>query len=44
MTCDQIVSAAKGLRRGSEQTRPRVYKAFFMLNSIEHEIFPAHKC
>ena len=20
------------------------YKTFFMLNSIEHEIFPAHKC
>ena len=24
--------------------RPRGYKTFFMLNSIEHEIFPAHKC
>ena len=23
--------------------RPRGYKTFFMLNSIEHEIFPAHK-
>ena len=23
---------------------PRDYKTFFMLNSIEHEIFPAHKC
>ena len=23
---------------------PRGYKTFFMLNSIEHEIFPAHKC
>ena len=23
-------------------TRPRGYKTFFMLNSIEHEIFPAH--
>ena len=22
----------------------RAYKTFFMLNSIEHEIFPAHKC
>ena len=22
----------------------RGYKTFFMLNSIEHEIFPAHKC
>ena len=26
------------------QTRARGYKTFFMLNSIEHEIFPAHKC
>ena len=25
-------------------TRPRVYKTFSMLNSTEHEIFPAHKC
>ena len=23
---------------------PQGYKTFFMLNSIEHEIFPAHKC
>ena len=23
---------------------PRGYKTFFMLNSIEHEIFPAHRC
>ena len=25
-------------------TRPRGYKKNFMLNSAEHEIFPAHKC
>ena len=25
-------------------TRPRGYKTFFMLNSTEHEIFPARKC
>ena len=25
-------------------TLPRGYKTFFMLNSTEHEIFPAHKC
>ena len=25
-------------------TRARGYKTFFMLNSTEHEIFPAHKC
>ena len=24
--------------------RARGYKTFFMLNSIEHEIFPAHRC
>ena len=24
--------------------RPRGYKTFFMHNSTEHEIFPAHKC
>ena len=23
---------------------PRGYKTFFMLNSVEHEICPAHKC
>ena len=23
---------------------PRGYKTFFMLNSTEHENFPAHKC
>ena len=25
-------------------TRPRAYNTFFMFNSTEHEIFPAHKC
>ena len=24
--------------------RSRDYKAFFMLNSTEHDIYPAHKC
>ena len=27
-----------------EKTWAGGYKTFFMLNSIEHEIFPAHKC
>ena len=27
-----------------EETRPQGYKTFFMLNSTEHEFFPAHKC
>ena len=26
------------------EIRPRGYKTFFMLNSTEHELFPAHKC
>ena len=26
------------------QTRPQDYKTFSMLNSAEHEIYPAHKC
>ena len=26
------------------QMWPRGYKTFFMLNSIQHENFPAHKC
>ena len=25
-------------------SRARGYKTFFMLNSVEHEIFPAHIC
>ena len=25
-------------------TRPRGYKIFFMLNSVEHDFFAAHKC
>ena len=28
----------------SAKIRPRDYKTFFVLNSTEHEIFPAHKC
>ena len=26
------------------EIRPQGYNTFFMLNSTEHEIFPAHKC
>ena len=26
------------------ETRPRGYKTFFMLNSAETKIYPAHKC
>ena len=28
----------------SDQIRSRGYKTFFMHNSVENEIFPAHKC
>ena len=28
----------------SDMPGPEVIKLFFMLNSGEHEIFPAHKC
>ena len=31
-------------RPSKAMIRPQGYKTFFMLNSIEHEIFPAHKC
>ena len=27
-----------------QSTRPQDYKNNFMLNSAEHEVFPAHKC
>ena len=33
----------KGLKP-FKHTRPRGYKTFSMLNSAEHEIYPAHKC
>ena len=29
---------------GNEKTWPRGYKTFFILNSAEHGIYPAHKC
>ena len=33
----------KGLLNQKPPTRPRGYKTFFMLNSVEHEILNAHK-
>ena len=27
-----------------KRSQARGYKAFFMLNSAEHEVYPAHKC
>ena len=32
------------LKEALKVIRPRGYKTFFMLNSIEHEIFSDHKC
>ena len=29
---------------GTGMFRPQGYKTFFILNSAEHEIYPAHKC
>ena len=37
------VSSNQFSRTFTMLTRPRGYKTFFMLNSSEHEIFPAHK-
>ena len=37
-------SVADTIERTYYDTRPRGYKTFFMLNSIKHEIFPAHIC
>ena len=30
--------------KGFDETDPEVIKTFFMLNSAEHKIYPAHKC
>ena len=34
----------KATKDTAQHAWPRDYKSFFMLNSTEHEIFPAHKC
>ena len=45
-----ILLGGIGVRRHTQswsflvKTWPRGYKTFFMLNSIEYEFFPAHKC
>ena len=41
---DQTLVAAATSDESLSHFRPRGYKTFFMLNSIEHEIFSAHKC
>ena len=35
---------AESYGSGHKKTWPRGYKHFFMPNSTEHEIYPAHKC
>ena len=35
---------ATGIKTKHFGSRPRGYKTFSMLNSTEHEIYPAHKC
>ena len=39
---DFVAREQTGTTKG--QTRPQGYKTFFMLNSIEHKIYHAHKC
>ena len=43
--CDMQLygSAVQCQRKSSTMTRPRGYKTFFVLNSVEHEILNAHK-
>ena len=36
-------SALMSFLKGLIKVRPRVYKTFFMLSSVEHEILNAHK-
>ena len=39
MLTEAVASLNVNQKSGSE-----IIKLFFMLNSVEHEIFPAHKC
>ena len=39
-----VYASSEGSGETSYMTWPRVYKTFSMLNSAEHEIYPAHKC
>ena len=43
-TMFQYAEAQRPITQAYIKTRPRGYKFFFMLNSTEHEIIPAHKC
>ena len=39
---NSINAAPLNVAYATHQIRPRGYKAFFVLNSAEHEIYPAH--
>ena len=41
---DVEILTEKNIRGNSMKNRPRGYKTFFMLNSVEHEILNAHRC
>ena len=41
---DLAGSATQVCKFAKPVIRPRGYKTFFMLNSAEHEIYPAHMC
>ena len=40
----QLSLVENGSQTGQDKAWPQDYKTCFMLNSAEHEIFPAHKC
>ena len=43
--CDSSISRSSNPGYSiKHETRPQGYKTFFILNSAEHEIYPAHKC
>ena len=41
MYCKTYVQLANRQSASPNQDRPRGYKTFFMLNSVEHEMYPA---
>ena len=43
-TFARATSCSSGYRPVGTYLRPRGFKTFSMLNSAEHEIYPAHKC
>ena len=43
-TLKELIPTEKGGNKTCHRDMPQGYKTFFMLNSIEHEIYLAHKC